>query len=86
MADLNSKYDNLKKEYDKYTENPGTAAEGDIAKGKTAWVNGKLITSNGYEPKDGDIISVRGRGRFRYEGVSRQTKKGRNSVKLLRYQ
>ena len=36
--------------------------------------------------KDGDIISVRGRGRFRYEGVSRQTKKGRNSVKLLRYQ
>ena len=36
--------------------------------------------------KDGDIISVRGKGRFRYEGVSRQTKKGRNSVKLLRYQ
>ena len=54
--------------------------------GGQVFVNGKLITSNGYEPKDGDIISVRGRGRFRYEGVSRQTKKGRNSVKLLRYQ
>ena len=54
--------------------------------GGQVFVNGKLITSNGYEPKDGDIISVRGKGRFRYEGVSRQTKKGRNSVKLLRYQ
>ena len=50
------------------------------------FVNGKLITSNGYEPKEGDIISVRGKGRFIFDGVSRQTKKGRNSVKLLRYQ
>ena len=39
------------------------------------FVNGKLITSNGYEPKEGDIISVRGKGRFIYDGVSRQTKK-----------
>ena len=43
--------------------------------GGQVFVNGKLITSNGYEPKDGDIISVRGKGRFRYEGVSRQQKK-----------
>ncbi len=27
--------------------------------GGQVFVNGKLITSNGYEPKDGDIISVR---------------------------
>ena len=57
MADLNNKYENLKKEYDKYTENPGTATESDIAKGKTAWVNGKLIlgtgnTSEGFSSKD----------------------------------
>ena len=44
IADLNSKYDNLKKEYDKFFDNPGTATEGDIAEGKTAWVNGNLIT------------------------------------------
>ena len=50
------------------------------------FVNGKLVTSNGYEPKEGDIISVRGRGRFIFDGVSRQTKKGRNSVRLRRYQ
>lgn len=49
------------------------------------FVNGKLITSNGYEPKDGDIISVRGKGRFIYDGVSHQTKKGRYSVHISRY-
>ena len=49
------------------------------------FVNGKMITSNGYEPKEGDIISVRGKGRFIYEGVSRQTKKGRCGVRLSLY-
>ena len=50
------------------------------------FVNGKLITSNGYEPKEGDIISVRGKGRFRFDAISGHTKKGKTSVKLLRYQ
>lgn len=49
------------------------------------FVNGKLITSNGYEPKEGDIISVRGKGRFIYDGVSRQTKKGRLGVRIRKY-
>ena len=53
--------------------------------GGQVFVNGKLITSNGYEPKDGDIISVRSKGRCRYEGVFGQTKKGRYSIKLSRY-
>lgn len=53
--------------------------------GGLVFVNGKLITSNGYEPKEGDIISVRGRGRFIYDGVSRQTKKGRLGVHLRKY-
>ena len=44
--------------------------------GGHVFVNGKLITSNGYEPKEGDIISVRGKGRFIFDGVSHQTKKG----------
>ena len=44
IADLNSKYDNLKKEYDKFFNTPGTATADDIAKGKTAYVNGQLIT------------------------------------------
>ena len=53
--------------------------------GGLVFVNGRLVSSNGYEPKEGDIISVRGKGRFLYEGVSRQTKKGRLSVRILRY-
>ncbi len=53
--------------------------------GGQVFVNGKLITSNGYEPKEGDIISVRKKGRFIYEGVSHKTKKGRCGVRILRY-
>ncbi len=49
------------------------------------FVNGKLITSNGYEPKEGDIVSVRGKGRFIFGGVSHQTKKGRYGVRILLY-
>lgn len=53
--------------------------------GGQVFVNGKLITSNGYEPKEGDIISVRKKGRFVFNGVSRQTKKGRCGVQIMRY-
>ena len=44
-----------------------------------------LVFVNGYEPKEGDIISVRKKGRFIYDGVSRQTKKGRLGVRILLY-
>lgn len=54
--------------------------------GGQVFVNGRQITSNGYEPKEGDIVSVRGKGRFLFQGASGQTKKGRISVRLLRYQ
>ena len=53
--------------------------------GGQVFVNGKLITSNGYEPKEGDIISVRGKGRFIFDGMSHQTKKARCGVRILRY-
>lgn len=55
-----------------------------IEGGKT-FVNGRLITSNGYHVKDGDIISVRGYGRFRYEGIVSATKKGRYLVRIQKY-
>ena len=55
-----------------------------IEGGKT-FVNGKMITSNGYHLKSGDIISVRGYGRFRFCEVAGATKKGRNLVKLQKY-
>lgn len=55
-----------------------------IESGKV-FVNGKLITSNGYSPKNGDIISVRGKGRFCYNNTLGQTKKGRNLVSISLY-
>ena len=57
---------------------------GQIESGKV-FVNGKLITSNGYQVKEGDIISVRGLGRFRFCEASGKTKKGRISVCINKY-
>ena len=53
--------------------------------GGKVFVNGKLITSNGYQVKENDIISVRGLGRFRYIETMSQTKKGRYYVTLELY-
>ena len=55
-----------------------------IENGKV-FVNGKLITSNGYQIKDSDIISVRGLGRFQYKGMVSQTKKSRYFVTIHLY-
>ena len=53
--------------------------------GGKVFVNGRLVTSNGYNPAPGDLISVRQKGRFLYEGASGETKKGRVRVLLKRY-
>ena len=55
-----------------------------IENGKV-FVNGKLITSNGYQIKDSDIIYVRGLGRFQYKGMVSQTKKRRYFVTIHLY-
>ncbi len=55
-----------------------------IENGKV-FVNGRLITSNGYQVHDNDIISVRGLGRFLYDGMLSQTKKGRYYVTIRKY-
>nr|WP_317379496.1 YlmH/Sll1252 family protein [uncultured Faecalimonas sp.] len=46
------------------------------------FVNGKLITSNGYTLKENDVISVRGHGKFIYREIISQTKKGRLLVEI----
>ncbi len=55
-----------------------------IENGKV-FVNGKLVTSNGYQIKEGDIISVRGLGRFQYREVISKTKKERLYVSIDLY-
>ena len=39
-----------------------------LIEGARVFVNGRLVTSNGYQPKPGDVISVRGMGKFRFAG------------------
>ncbi len=55
-----------------------------IENGKV-FVNGKLITSNGYQIKENDIISVRGLGRFQFKELLSQTKKGRYYITIHLY-
>lgn len=56
-----------------------------LIEGKKVYVNGKMIMSNGYRIKEGDIISVRGMGKFRYEGCLSETRKGRYYVEIRKY-
>jgi RNA-binding protein YlmH len=49
------------------------------------FVNGKLVTSNGYHLKEHDIISVRGLGRIQYEEILGSTKKGRYMVSVKKF-
>ena len=44
------------------------------------FVSGRLCESPGYAPKPGDIISVRGFGRFRYAGIDSLSKKGKENT------
>ena len=50
-----------------------------------AFIDGRLCQSPSREPKDGQTVSVRGRGRFVYRGVTGTTKKGQLNVSLELY-
>lgn len=55
-----------------------------IEEGKVA-VNGRIITSNAYNLKENDIISVRGLGKIRFAGTVSTTKKGRIMVRIHKF-
>lgn len=55
-----------------------------IEEGKVS-VNGKIITTNAYNINNGDIISVRGMGKIRFDRVISSTKKGRILVSIDKY-
>lgn len=56
-----------------------------LIEGGKVYVNGRLITSNGYQVRDDDVISVRGMGKFRYKGALSRTKKNRTYVVIHKY-
>ena len=55
-----------------------------IAGGKV-YVNSRLTESNSYTLKEGDVVSVRGMGKFIFKEAGDQTKKNRYKVTLLKY-
>ena len=52
---------------------------------ETVFCNSLVTVSTSYVPKNGTLISVRGLGRFIYDGILRQTKKGRNVISVRIY-
>lgn len=56
-----------------------------LISGGKVFINGRLITSNSYTLKNDDIISVRGKGKFLYEGEIGMTKKDKIKVILKKY-
>lgn len=52
---------------------------------KKIFVNGRCMENNSGIPHEGDVVSVRGYGKFVYEKVLHETKKGNLSVKVNRY-
>lgn len=52
--------------------------------GKT-YINGRLSTKQGEQLEEGDIVSVRGKGRFLVDQIKNQTKKGRIAVEIKKY-
>ena len=56
-----------------------------MIEGGSVYVNGRLITTNAYHLQEGDIVSARGHGRFRYIGSTGTSKKGRTWVELDKY-
>ena len=49
------------------------------------WVNGRRVEKASLLLKEGDVVSVRGYGKFVFYGMQRQTRKGRLCVAVGRY-
>lgn len=56
-----------------------------LIRAQKVFVNEVTETNNAYACKEGDIISIRGFGKYIYEGSGGETKKGRMKVSLKKY-
>lgn len=56
-----------------------------LIRAQKVYINGRLASSNSEALKEGDIVSVRGTGRFRLSSVDGQTKKGRYRITIEKY-
>ena len=61
------------------------SAAQELVAGGNLLVNGRSVLSISYEPKEGDVLTVRGYGKLIYRGPEHETKKGRLVVSVDRY-
>lgn len=66
-----------------YRVSRGKAQE--VIQGENVFVDGRVITDDGYNLKPGQRISVRGHGKFIFTGMGSTTKKGRVYANVKRY-
>ncbi|MGN1314475.1 MAG: RNA-binding protein [Lachnospiraceae bacterium] len=58
----------------------------ELFRSKKIYVNGRLCESSSYPLKEGDTVSIRGFGKFQFEGIAYETKKGKFSYRIGVYQ
>ena len=56
-----------------------------LIEGEKVFLNGRLVLSASQPVHEGDILSIRGIGKFSFAGEGSQTKKGRTMVTLRQY-
>lgn len=56
-----------------------------LFRSKKIFVNGRQYENNSGFLKDGDIVSVRGFGKFVFDGIQQETRKGRVRVRIRKY-
>lgn len=54
----------------------------ELFRSKLIFVNGRVLENNSYCLKKEDVVSVRGHGKFTYEGILYETKKGKICVHI----
>ena len=53
-----------------------------LISGQKVFCNGLIASKASFAPKAGDLISVRGCGRFRFEGIQGLTRKGKLNISI----
>ena len=52
----------------------------DLFRKKLILVNGRIMENNSGSPKDGDVIAVRGYGKFIFRNIQYDTRKGKQAI------
>lgn len=56
-----------------------------LIRSQKVFINGRIVGSNAYQCREGDVLSLRGFGKYVYLGSGGATKKGRMKVALKKY-